>query len=176
MQPETIEYAEISLYLRGRFRPLNSPEDQAYAHFNTFSAGASREEFAVASPLPDAVNRFLLQMDAKLDALLATLHSSSLSQDFPHTMEILSLSAARLQFSTDMPLAKGDWLEVLIKFRETEITTAAGIGTVLERNINKDGIPVFTFAFTRIEEEEREKIIRHVFMEERRMLRAARLE
>ncbi|MCC8194336.1 MAG: PilZ domain-containing protein [Deltaproteobacteria bacterium] len=176
MQPENDEYAEIATYLRGRFRALNGPDDQEFAHLNTLSAGPTREEFLAASTLPEAVNKFLLQLDTKVDALLAALHSSSLDRDFPHTMEIQSISASNLHFTTDVPLAAGDWLEVIVNFRQTGILTAAGIGTVTARETGGNGVPVFAFTFTRIREEEREKIIRYVFQEERRLLRETRLE
>ena len=175
MLPESTAYAEMATYLRGRFRPLTGPEDQAYAHMNTVAADYSREEFLAASTLPEAVNKFLFQLDAKLDAVLAALHTSSLEQDFPHSLEIVSLGAATVRFTTDLPLAKGDWLELVIKFRETGTVTAAGIGTITERIVDKSGNAVFVFTFTRIREEEREKIIRHVFTEERRSLRESRL-
>ncbi len=176
MAPCDAEYAEIKTYLRGRFRPLNGPDDQAYAPWDAFSSDLTRGEFLAASPLPDAVNKFLLQLDAKLDALLGALHSSTLEKDFPQIMEIHSLSASKLHFSTNVPLAPGDWLEVVVTFRQAGLATASGIGTVTAREVDASGAPFFVFAFTRIREEEREKIIRYVFKEERRLLRETRLE
>lgn len=176
MEPQNAEYAEIVTYLRGRFRPLNGPNDQAYAQLDTVQAGPSHEEFLAASPLPDAVNKFLVQLDTKVDALLAAMCSTSMEQDFPHTMEIRSISASKLHFATTAPLAPGDWLEVIASFRQSAFDTASGIGKVTARKVDKDGAPFFEFSFTRIREEEREKIIRFVFKEERRLLRETRLE
>ena len=175
MHSHNAKYAEIATYLRGRFRPLNGPDDQAYAQANTLPTGPAREKFLAASPLPDAVNKFLLQLDAKMNALLAALHSSSLEQDFPHTMEIHSISASKMHFTTDAPLAPENWLEVIVNFRQMDIATASGIGKVTAREVGGGGKPFFTFSFTRIQEEEREKIIRNVFKEERRLLRKTRL-
>jgi hypothetical protein len=175
MPHHNAKYAEIATYLRGRFRPLSGPDDQAYAHVNTLPAGPTREKFLAASPLPDAVNTFLLQLDTKMNALLAALYSSSLERDFPHTREIHSISASKIYFTTDITLAAGDWLEVIVNFRQIDIVTASGIGKVTAREVDKNGKQFFTFSFTRIQEEEREKIIRHVFKEERRLLRKTRL-
>jgi len=175
MTPEKVEYAEITTYLRGRFRLLTGPDDQPCAHLNTLNTDLSREELLVASTLPETVNKFLVQLDTKLDAILAVLQASSLERDFPYTFEVASLSAGTVRFATDLPLAKGDWLEVIIKFREIGTSTAAGIGTVTDRIVEKNGVSLFVFTFTRIREEEREKIIRHVFTEERRLLRESRL-
>ncbi len=169
------EYAGIETYLRGRFRPLNGPEDQAYAPLDIISSGSAHGEFLAASPLPDAVNKFLLHMDAKLDALLGALSASTLEKDFPHTMEITSISASKLRFATDVPLAPGDCLEIVVTFRQTGVVSS-GIGQVTAREKDASGAPFFVFAFTRIREEEREKIIRYVFKEARRLLRETRLE
>ena len=176
MTASSSEYAEVKTYLRGRFRPLNGPDDQPYAQINTLPGGISREEFISASPMPEAVNKFLAQMDEKMDALLATLRSSSIEQDFPHAMEIFSISAGKLLFTSALPLVVGDWLEVLVNFGQTGIVTASGIGHIAAREVGADSTPVFSFSFTRIQEEEREKIIRYVFKEERRLLRETRLE
>lgn len=176
MTSTNAEYVGVATYLRGRFRPLNGPDDQPYAQLNTLPDGPTREEVMGASTLPDVVNKFLLQLDAKVDALLAALHSSSLDQDFPHTLEIASISASNLVFTSALPLAVGDWLEVVVNFGQTGIVTAAGIGHITARNVGKNASPFFSFSFTRIQEEEREKIIRFVFKEERRLLRETRLE
>lgn len=176
MEPNTATYAEIKTYLRGRFRALNGPDDQAYAPLDTLATDSARMEFLSASPLPDQVNTFLLRLDAKLDALLAASYSSSLEKDFPHTMEIRSISASRLYITTNVPLALNDWLEVVVDFRQSGFAATSGIGKVTARDKDKDGTPFFVFSFTRIREEEREKIIRYVFKEERRLLRETRLE
>ena len=173
METPKTEYAEIATYLRGRFRTLSGPDDHARAQMDTLPSGISREEFLAASTLPDAVNTFLLQLDAKVDMLLAGAHASSLEQDFPHALEVLTISASRLEFTAGLPLAQGDWLEAVVKLG---VATASGIGSVTARNVDKDGTPVFTLTFTKIKEEEREKIIRYVFREERRLLRETRLE
>jgi len=169
-------YSRISTYLRGFFRTLSGPDDHPLAQLNTLGSGPSREEFMAASPLPETVNHFLFQMDVKLDAILSSMQSSGMEQDFPHRMEIIAISASDLVFTTDMPLAPGDLLEVIITFQQPSVYTASGIGKVVKRNVDHSGKPLFAFAFTRLHEEEREKIIRYVFKEERRQLRESRLE
>lgn len=169
-------YAGIATYLRGRFRTLSGCDDDAYAPLHTLPPGQSREEFMAASTLPDAVAKFLFQLDEKVDAILAGMQAPSLEQDFPYSMEIHRLSAGGFEFTSVSPLAPGDWLEVVIVFRQAGLATAAGIGEITARRVEKGGTPVFSFAFSRIQEEEREKIIRYVFKEERRLLRESRLE
>ena len=167
------EYTEIAAYLRGSFRTLAGQDDHALALMEPLPATISREEFLAASNLPEAVNKFLLQLDAKVDVLLTGMLTSGLEIDFPHAMDVLTISASGLAFTTDVPLARGDWLEVVVRLGGA---TSSGIGNIAARNIDKSGTPVFTLNFTRIMEEEREKIIRYVFKEERRRLRETRLE
>jgi hypothetical protein len=111
------EYIRIQAYLRGRFRPLQGPDDPAYAQLGSLPSGPTLEEFIAASPLPEVVNKFLTQLDLKVDALLAGMVSSSLEDDFPHTMEILNVGASGMEFITTKPLAPGDFLEVILYFR-----------------------------------------------------------
>lgn len=170
------DYARIQTSLRGRFRPLQGPNDPPRADHGAFFSGPTREEFMTASPLPEAVNRFLCRLDAKVDFILAGMASSTLDADFPHTMEILAIGASGMDFTCAEPLAPGDWIEVMITLRQENAFTAAGVGSITNRREERDGTPVFTFRFSRIAEEEREKIIRFVFMEERRRLRETRLE
>ncbi|GHV52021.1 hypothetical protein FACS1894206_00030 [Deltaproteobacteria bacterium] len=168
-------YAPIRTYLRGHFRVLDGPEDNARAHMNTLPVSSTREEFMAASPFPEAVSRFWAQLDMKVDALLAGMQSSAMERDFPYGLEICSLSASAFEFSTVEPVVPGDWLEVIIPFRQTGVLTASGIGNVTARKAEKDGVAIFSFSFTRIQEEEREKIMRFVFKEQRRHLRKSRL-
>lgn len=170
------KYARIPTYLRGRFRTLKGPDDHAHAQLDSLPSGPTREEFMAASSMPDTVNKFLVQLDQKVDALLAGMLSSSLEENFPHTMEILSVGASGMDFTAAEPLAPGDFIELIVYFRQGGTFTASGIGSVTTRRVEKDGTPVFSFSFTRILEEEREKIIRFVFREERRQLRETRLE
>ncbi|MDL2210562.1 PilZ domain-containing protein [Desulfovibrio sp. OttesenSCG-928-O18] len=176
MSASNANYAQIATYLRGRFRSLKGPEDHAYAPLSALPSGPSREEFMAASTLPDAVNRFLLQLDVKVDAILAGMQHSAMEHDFPHELEILTISASCLDFTTSLPLAPGDWLEVVVNFRQAGAFTASGIGKVTARRVEKDGTAVFSFSFTRILEEDRERIIKYVFKEERRQLRETRLD
>ena len=130
----------------------------------------SRETFLEHSRLPEAVNTFLCQMDRKLDAILAAMRTERLEQDFPHEMDVRQISADRLFFQSPLPLAEGDCLEVLLHLNQTTFATACGIGVVKELQQSASGTH-FVFAFTRLCEDEQEKIIRFVFQEERKALR-----
>lgn len=168
-------YASIDTHLRGRFRPLAGPDDPALTPTGLLPGGVTREEFMAAGYLPEAVGRFLCQLDMKLDALLAGMRSAGVERDFPHALTVSHISASGLRFATDVPVARGDWLEVVLDLGLGGMFTASGIGVVREMPRTARGLE-FSFAFSRLAEEEREKIIRFVFSEERKALREKRLD
>ena len=173
--PELSSYASVHTFIRGRFRPLGGADDPACAPTGTLTSGPTREEFLASSHLPDVVNRFFCQMDMKLDAILAGMQSGKLECDFPHDMTVSSISASELLFTSETPVAPGDWLEIVLFLGQSGLFAASGIGQVKDMARERSG-NVFSFSFSRLAEGEREKIIRFVFSEERKALREKRLD
>ena len=176
--PDPIEeYSRVATYLRARFRALEGPDDPAHApQVAVYSApSALRENFSAQSHLPEAVTKFLCQLDCKMDLLLANRLSGGIEQEFPHHLEISAISATELLFTTSIPLAPGDWIEVVINLGQQGLYSASGIGYVDKRRVPTEDTSVFSFIFTRIAEEDREKIIQFVFSEQRKLLRETRL-
>ena len=175
---DNAKYSSIKTFLHGRFRTLTDRDSPALASAGGLSvfqdAPLSRETFLENTRLPQSVSAFLCQMDAKLDAILAAMHTKRLEQDFPHALDVLEISADALVFQSPLPLAAGDCLEVLLYLNQSNFSTACGIGVVKELRRTASGSS-FTFAFTRLHEDEQEKIIRFVFQEERKALREKRL-
>lgn len=175
---DNASYSSIKTFVRGRFRPLADRDSPALASAGGLSgfqgAPLGRETFLENTRLPEPVSAFLCQMDAKLDAILAAMHSKRLEQDFPHALDISELSAVALVFQSPLPLAPGDCLEVLLYLNQSSFSTASGIGVIKELRHGASGTS-FVFAFTRLHEDEQEKIIRFVFQEERKALREKRL-
>lgn len=169
-------YVMARTYQRGRFRLMGHPDERARAYPGLPDSGYTREDFTAASPLPEAVTAFLCRLDDKIDAVLAGMAAAALEQDFPYTMEVLAIGASGMEFTAKEPLAPGDFLEAAVQFRHDGFFTVSGIGSVTAFRAEKDGTPVFSFSFSRIREEDRERIIRFVFKEERRLLRETRLE
>lgn len=168
-------YVSVRTFLRGRFRPLEGPDDAPISPAGGFTSSAIRDDFLANATLPEVVTRFLAQMDMKLDALLAAHNEQNLSKDFPHGMDIHEISADRLTVSTPLPLAPGDHIEVYFQITHPFFTIVSGVGRVIRRKETTRG-EFFDIEFTRLHEEEREKIIRFVFNEERKALRRQRLE
>ncbi len=171
-------YSSIRTFLKGRFRTLPDTSSPPLAHATASpllgEPAISREEFMEQARLPETVAAFLCRMDTKLDAILAALHAEKLEQDFPHPLEVLEISAQQLLLRSPLPLAQGDCLEVVLQLGQADFVTASGIGSINAMRRAASGT-VFDFRFTRLPEEEREKIIRFVFQEERKALREKRL-
>ena len=163
-------YASARAYLRGRFRPLDGPDSPALTPAGGFTSSAVRDDFLANSTLPEIVTRFLAQMDMKLDALLAAYNETNLARDFPHELEVHSISAGGLELATTLPLAPHDFLEVYFQISHSFFSVVSGVGEILRRRETPEGAR-FDFVFTRLGENEREHIIRFVFHEERKALR-----
>lgn len=166
----------VPTMLRGRFRRV---EGVHAPRLYSGSAGAAavglREEFLASSRQPDAVMRFLAEMDRKLDAILAHLRKESLAEDFPHEGHILSLSGAGLTLECRDALKAGDCLELLLLLEDYPMRIVPVVARVeakeTGRALTGAGASAYAVTFAAVEEEDRELIIRFVFSEERKRIR-----
>ncbi len=163
-------YAAISVYMRGRYRPLEGPDAPSLAPGGGFASSAARDAFQNNAHLPEEVTRFLVAMDLKLDALLTALMEDALARDFPHPMDILTISAGGIRFTAAEPLAPGDFIELFFQITHPFFSVVSGIGQVVKKTDTPPG-SLYDLTFTRLEDEAKEKIIRLVFHEERKILR-----
>ena len=168
-------FSSIECYLRGHFRMLETADSPAFAQITPMHGQGAREKFAATSPFPDTITKFLCQMDEKLDTILSVLHSTAIETDFPHTFEVFSISATQLRGATKLPVAKNDYLEIVVHVPLLSIMAISGIGRITEVQCRHDR-QFFTFFFTRIDENDREAIIRFVFHSERKALRQTRID
>lgn len=171
-----VAFKQIDCFLRGRFRLLEDPAEQPLAPRTAWNVTRVHEEFSANTPFPGAVTDFLLRMDAKLDAILNAINGPALEEDFPHIMEIQSIGANSLTFTSPLPLAREDCLEFLLTLDQIWAAKASGIGKIVSREVQPESLPLLVLEFYRIDEEDREKIIQYIFTEERRQLRHSRME
>lgn len=167
---EKQEFASISLYLKGRMRLLTDKDEPSrFSGFGLPDSEGDAEELK-NSHLPEAMVSFLLNMNAKLDAVLSHLKLDQLEADFPDAIEVIELSGSQLTVKNTMALQTGTSAELLVFLSDFPLSVASTIGTV----VNADATSA-TIEFDRINAEDREKIVHHVFVEERRQIRTQRL-
>ncbi len=175
-QPEQRAFSRIRLYMKGLIRRLESPlEPPKFSGFSLPDSPVDSKTLANAH-IPEALVSFLLDMDTKLNAVLAHLKQDRLSDDFPLKAEILELSGAGVRCVDSGDLQIGDHIELILYLSEFPLRVAGAIGTVLRKDTEDDGRLSCAIEFSRIREDDLEKIVQHVFVEERRKIRTMRLE
>lgn len=167
---EKQEFASISLYLKGRMRLLTDKDEPPRFSGFGLSDSASDVEELTNSHTPEAMVSFLLNMNAKLDAILSHLKHDQLEVDFPDPVEILELSGSALTIKNTKKLTTGTHIELLVFLSDFPLSVAGACGQVA--NVDEE---TATIEFSRISAEDREKIVHHVFVEERRQIRTQRL-
>jgi len=167
---EKREFASISLYLKGRLRLLKDKDEPSrFSGFGLSDSAADAEELT-NSHTPEAMVSFLLNMNAKLDAILSHLKHDQLEMDFPSPIEVIELSGADLTIKNTHGLTEGTHIELLVFLSDFPLSVAGTCG-----RISKADNQTATVEFDRISAEDREKIVHHVFVEERRQIRTQRL-
>lgn len=169
-------FSRIDIYMKGRMRVLSSENESP--RFNGFAlpeAPVDNKTLANAH-IPEALVSFLLDLDTKLNAVLAHLKQDRLQDDFPLWTEVLELGGAGVRCIDPGSLEVGDCVELVLFLSEFPLRIASAMGKVLRKEINELGQAVCALEFYRIQEDNLEKIVQHVFVEERRKIRTKRLE
>lgn len=135
----------------------------------------SRDEGQLQGRVPDAVLHTLARIEKKLDTVISLLNKDNFERNFPHKAFATRLSASSFIMECKEPLAPGDHLEVVLFLEEIPTSLAAGIARVdskLTRKAQTDkDFSVYTLSFVSIRDEDKEAVIRHVFQEERKIIR-----
>ncbi|UZP68506.1 PilZ domain-containing protein [Desulfovibrio mangrovi] len=169
-------YSRIRLFMKGRVRLLaTESESPRFTGFSLPEAPVDGKTLANAH-IPEALVSFLLDMDAKLNAVLAHLKQDRLQDDFPLWTEIYELSGAGIRCLDTGDLNVGDHVEIILFLSEFPLRVAGAMGRVLRKEQGNDGRPQCAIEFYRIHEDDLEKVVQHVFVEERRRIRTMRLE
>jgi hypothetical protein len=168
--------ASVPTLLRGRFRRAEGRRPLGpFAGAPGRAADGVREELFANSRLPDTLLRFLIDMDRKLDAILAHLQEESLAGEFPGEGQIVELSGNCLVLECAEPFAPGETLELLLLLEEFPLRVVPVLATVDEKRatpaLTGPAASVYALTYLSVEEEDREAIIRHVFSEERKRIR-----
>lgn len=173
MTEERRMYSRVASSLRGRLRILPSADaPPLFRGFGLPEAPITLQDMENAR-LPEKLVDFLLALDAKMDAVLTHMQEKRLEDDFPHPIEVKELSGAGIRIIDNDVLNVDDYVELLLYVEEFPLKLANAIGKVLR--IDND-TNMLAIQFVHILDEDLEKVIQRVFLEERRLLRAHRLE
>ncbi len=169
-------FSRIRLFLRGRMRKLGSERElPRFTGFSLPDSPVDRQTLANAH-IPEALASFLLDVDAKLNAVLAHLKQDRLEDDFPLPVEIMELGGAGVRIRNEGIVQEGDRIELVLFLCEFPLRVAGAMGRVKRCETDPGGTPVCAVEFEHIRDDDLETIVQHVFVEERRRIRTMRLE
>lgn len=169
------QFLTVPTLIRAMFR-MTAGEHSPRMYKGMIAPGAGmRDELLASCRQNDQMTRFLAEMDRKLDAVLALLQRESLVSEYPHGGYIVTLSGAHGILECGHELRKGDCLELLLLLDEFPMRIVSISAKVEERHeVMARTVPsagVYALRFIRVDEEDREAVIRFVFSEDRKRIR-----
>ncbi|MDR2504082.1 MAG: PilZ domain-containing protein [Deltaproteobacteria bacterium] len=174
---ESRNYSRISCFIRAMYRKMSHPDEPQLCPSGVNAEDKDfRDRFAAGSGLPEPAVAFLLNLDKKLDRLIAQASKDSLSAYFQKQLVILDLSASGLMVQAN-DLQANDYLELMIFLGEFPPVLVSGVAQVLRPGKTLPGVgPTYAMHFTRLRENEREQIVRYVFKENRQRIRTEKFK
>jgi c-di-GMP-binding flagellar brake protein YcgR len=142
-----------------------------------FSAedSALAAQLASNSKLPPALVRFMVNLDAKMDSILALLQKDNFDEFFPHKLMVTEISASGVLVQSDS-LQVGENIELVMFLGEYPPRIASSIGRVLRPASAKADSGIFAIQFTGLRDSDREEVVRFVFKEERERIRSQKMK
>ena len=174
------QFLSVPTMITGRFRMVPAADSpRLCTGFAHAGSAALREEALINSRQNDAMMRFLVEMDRKLDAVMSLLQRESLIADFPDEGRIVQLGGSGLVLECRRPLQPGEHMELLLLLEELPLRLLSVIAHVeaLQPGDALTGAPnkAYAMTYTCMGEEDREAIIRFVFSENRKLIRQQRI-
>ncbi|MES9995111.1 PilZ domain-containing protein [Desulfovibrio aminophilus] len=166
MDQEQRTYSRVAARLKALARRCDSPDGPQLFRTAPRRDGSSLAARLSATTLPEGLVEFLVEMDAKLDQILAGQRQDLLRQDFPLDLDVHEVSGAGVRFSSTEPLVEGQPLEVVIVLTQFPLRLASALGRVRGE---EEGL--HRFEFTYIREHDLESIVQFVFQEQREEIR-----
>lgn len=169
----------VSTMVRAMFRVAEGPDaPRMYTWAGASPLVSLREEMLASGARPDALLRFLAEMDRKLDVLLSMMRRESLHDDFPLQGHIVALSGAGARLESPVKLADESFLEVLLLLDTGPLNIISLLAAARRvrgaRALSGAPNRVYDLEFLTLEQDDREQIIRFVFSEERKRIRRNR--
>ncbi len=177
---ERREFARIPVSMTAWYRRVSDADVPPKLQEQWAAAGPADNprDFLDRARLPEAMNKFLLHMDAKLDALLGFVMTEKLSQEFPNTVQVLELSGGGVRIETVESFQQGDILELALMLHHAPVRVAGAMAMVTRGPEPAQASPdqeagraIWALDFVRIREQDLEAVVQFVFHEERQRLR-----
>lgn len=119
----------------------------------------------------DQLIRFMEQINAKVDYLIALEEGTEPPQVMRTTATVVSLSAIGLSFTENKAVGMGHLLKLRIQFSRFPLREILCLGRVTRETEQPDGLYDIGVQYECIHEDDRERIFRFISRVERKMLR-----
>jgi hypothetical protein len=169
-------YSRVPVYFQGLYRRLSIPDEPQLCP-RQFSAedSALAAQLSSNSKLPPALVRFMINLDAKMDSILALLQKDNFDEFFPNKLMVVEVSASGVLVQSD-DLQLGEYIELVMFLGEYPPRIVSGIGRVLRPGKSRLNNRIFAIQFTSLRDSDREEIVRFVFKEERERIRSQKMK
>ncbi|MDR2489506.1 MAG: hypothetical protein LBD42_08460 [Desulfovibrio sp.] len=171
------QFISISTMIKSRFRMVQSADaPRLYAGCPHSGNAALLEEMPAARQNETlAMVRLLAEMDRKLDAIMGLLQRDRLVADFPDEGHVVQIGGSGLVLECRYPLKKDDYMELLLSLEEIPLRLLSVIARVddvrPDAPITGESNKAYIMTYGGMEDENREKLIRFVFSEQRKRIR-----
>jgi hypothetical protein len=170
------QFISVPTMIKSRFRILKTADSpRLYAGPSPTGGAALLEESLAHARQNEAMIRFLIEMDKKLDAIMAILQRDSLAADFPYEGQVVQIGGSGLVLECRHPLKKGESMELLLTLEEVSLPILSVIARVIEPRtdvaLSAASNKAYAMGYDCMSEEHRETLIRFVFSEQRKHIR-----
>jgi hypothetical protein len=161
-------HAIATTRLRAHIRPVSSAESlpRSYSTPGNFAGPAPD---ITDSKLHPALAAFLQAMSEKLDMLVSFASQAQLDSEYTPA-EVLEIGTQGLALAKAGDLVPGQHVEVVVQLSQFPLVIISAVGRVSGSG-SRQGEPVMLLTFTRIREEDLERIVQFAFREERARIR-----
>ncbi|SHN70307.1 PilZ domain-containing protein [Desulfovibrio litoralis] len=167
-------YVKIRTKLNGRFRVLEHEDEAPVLYSGTDSHSNNHEDFKRNSSFTEQTNQFLINLDNKLNTILAVLKKDDVDKRFASSANIVEISGGGVTIATTENLRAGTSIEIMIFLEDFPPRTVSAIGKVKASKQLAQGF-IHAVEFTNITDVDQTQIMQYIFQIERRTLRSKNL-
>lgn len=168
MSNEKRTFSRVPIRLKGYARIMQSVESPQIFTGDAVSNESRQEDLFRNSKLPEDLNKFLMEMDRKIDRVLSLLSKENLRSDFPMDIEIMELSAAGVKFRSKTPIDLNIPMEIVMLLSHVPLRMAGSKGRILGIEDESD---LYRLEFVNTRSSDMEAIVQFVFQQQREQIR-----
>lgn len=166
-------FSRVETRIRAFVRTVDSSERLPMAYDNPMLAVEEKPDLSGAN-IHTALGEFLQAMDAKLDAILSSIHQERLRHEFPLEVEVVEAGGNGVRFVSGQEFEDNQAVEMVLVLNQFPLRLASAVGVVTRQQPVTTTGKQWVMEFTRVREGDQEAIVSFVFREERERIRESK--